>query len=200
MRDLLLDHSVGLLAPAIAAQAEALIQNDPLAASIWAEFQLIDEHLKTDTGKQWLGSTPDSWSSQATQTKPLPAAEIGHAISDTFNRCLETLSAAIADLFTFRATLATASGEEGLEKLIDEKTLVEVKPDSAGRLWLQVTSKDERFRNGVFKFEVEDVPSVLRFAEVKPGVYSAQVCVDPEVAEKLAQGAKPHFIPAESSE
>lgn len=129
---------------------------------------------------------------------PFTRAPVGKSICAAIAEDWNDLCAAISDLFTSK--LATASGEEGLERMIDDgKTLVELRPDSAGRLWLQVTSKSEKYRGGTFKFEVESGPSLLRFAEVKPGVYSAQVCVEPEVAARLAQGATPVFTPAEST-
>lgn len=186
--DLVFDYHHGELDEESAAEVAALIQTNSTVRAVHQRILDAEKYASSENGRAWLEGMFDRALAAASASADVRPAE------SYFAGLARTISA----LFTSR--LATASGEEGLEKLLDEKTLVEVKPDSAGRLWLQVTSKDERFRNGIFKFEVEDGPSLLRFAEVRPGVYSAQVCVEPDVAEKLAQGAKPNFIPAESTE
>ena len=51
IRELLLDHSAGLLSEEALEEAERLIETHPTAAAIWSEFKAIDEHLETSEGK-----------------------------------------------------------------------------------------------------------------------------------------------------
>lgn len=135
------------------------------------------------------------------QEAPVTRVPVGEFICAEVCGYLKTLGAAITDLFTFRATLATASGEEGLKrKLADGQTQITVHSDSAGRLWLRVTSTAQEFRNGSFKLDIEPAASVLIFTEVEPGLYSARVCVTDEVAAALGKGAIPKLTPLPPNE
>jgi hypothetical protein len=207
LRELLIDYTEGLLDDQSKREVESLIQTSSTAAAIYAEFASTDTFLSTPEGKTLVAKSNEKTRAKLDDIIGIPSrkaplfTEVVHVVSDALNQCLDNLSAAIADLFTFRATLATASGEEGLKrKLADGKTQIAVHSDSAGRLWLRVTSTAEEFRKGSFKLDIEPAPSVLTFTEVEPGLFSARVCVDEEAAAKLAEGAVPKLTPLPPTE
>jgi anti-sigma factor RsiW len=208
VRDLLLDYTAGLLDPDVEQEVRELIANDPVVAMIWKEFNEIDTRVRSPEGQQWMEEAGERILSNVLSEIPQEAkSHTAHAAArfssapDFFTRHLETLAAAITELFTFRATLATASGEEGLERTLDDgQTRIALKSDSAGRLWLRVTSTAAAYRNGSFKFDVEPAAPVLTFSELEPGLYSARVLVDAEVAAALTKGTVPKFTPLPPSQ
>ena len=166
----------GTLSNEDAAEVEALLKRNARAKTIHANILAANQFLSSEAGKNWL-QQPVVRADAAPSIFAISSAGIGG---------LATLARTITDLFMFRATLATASGDEGLERTLDDgQTRIALKSDSAGRLWLRVTSK---VRTGSFKFDVEPPAPILRFSEIEPGLYSARICVDAELAAVLEKG------------
>jgi|ERR1035438_8282589 hypothetical protein len=176
MHDLLLDYTAGLLDPDVEQEVRELITSDPVAAAIWKNFNESGARLQSPEGQQWMEESGQRiLSNVLKEIPPEPKPPF-----------FETLARAITELFAFRATLATASGDEGLIRTLDDgQTRIALKSDSAGRLWLRVTSK---VRTGSFKFDVEPAAPILTFSEIEPGLYSARICVDAELAAALEKG------------
>lgn len=180
LSELVLRYEEGDLATDDAAEVESLLRTNAKAKAIRQRLQEADRFIASNEGRTWLDNLAD----QALPPKPKYRRDVSPST------LFEGLSEAITALFTFRATLATASGDEGLKrKLADGQTQIAVNSDSAGRLWLRVTSTAPEFRDGSFMFDVEPAPSVLKFSEIEPGLFSARVCVNADVAEALGKNA-----------
>ncbi len=174
----------GALSHEDAAEVEALLKSNDRAKTIHANILAVKRYLASEAGKQWLKTPLPISSSHEAETADANVVE--QQPPPTPTPFLETLADAITKLFTFRATLATASGDEGLIRTLDDgQTRIALKSDSAGRLWLRVTSK---VRTGSFKFDVEPAAPILTFSEIEPGLYSARICVDAELAAALEKG------------
>jgi hypothetical protein len=183
LAELITAYVNGALSHEDAAEVEALLKSNDRAKTIHANILAVKRYLASEAGKQWLKSPLPISSSNEVETA---AANVAEQPLGTITQHLAILAKAITDLFHFRATLATASGDEGLVRTLDDgQTRIALKSDSAGRLWLRVTSK---VRTGSFKFDVEPAPPILTFSEIEPGLYSARICVDAELAAALEKG------------
>ena len=199
LRELLALHSQGMLDPELVEDVEQVIQTIPLAVSIWREFQASEEQLKTGAGQAWLESAGRGI------LKNVLAARAGNALEKTANMpvvqaplsaLLASLQDLISELFVSRASLARASGREGMKRTTkDGETRILLESDSAGRQWLYVTSKNREFAGRSFQVEVEPTQVQLSFSEATPGVYEAHVRVSAELAAAFASGAELKLIP-----
>lgn len=178
------------LSEADTAEMEALIKSDDRAKEVLTRFRAADEYAASPEGQ---AATERLLSRVLPQRRP---QQVQAPANSTIFNLLEDLAAALGEFFTSRATMATASGDDSFKKkLPDGKTQFAVHTDSAGRLWVRITSTANEFRDGSFKLEVERAPSILTFTEIEPGLYSARVSVDKETAEDLKLGAKPKLTP-----
>jgi hypothetical protein len=181
LRDLLLDHSAGLLEPANATDAEALIQNDPLAASIWAEFQQIDEHLKTDAGKQWLDATPERQLTHFAQSEPSPDVVGGHVqtpskrwtmvnsnllsrLSDKASDIMESFQSLLAPRQTILSCSTDAVPIYGKAGPNDE-IMFTMRPTSSGHTEISLSTKIEAWNDLTVSLG-EHQPQKIRLEQV----------------------------------
>ena len=198
IHDLLLDYTAGLLDPNVEQEVRELIANDPLVAMIWKNFNAVDIRLRSPDGQRWMEEAGERILSNvlASRANEVVRTSAKPTRKEPKIHVLSSLRDSICELFLSRASLATASGNEGMERTLkDGKTRIVLKPDSAGRLWLQVTSTAEEFAGKTFQVGVQPTPALLSFSEVSPGVHDACVCVSDELAAALTSGAELKLTP-----
>lgn len=198
--ELVFHYAEGELDADDAAEVAVLLQTDPKAKAIYQRIEAADRFTASPAGNAWLENLrahmlPPCMAASVPADKAAEAS-IKATTHETLAAILASLRDAISELFVSRASLATASGREGMKRTTkDGETRILLKPDSAGRQWLYVTSTKREFAGRSFQVEVEPTQALLSFSEATPGVYDAHACISDELAAALSSGAELKLIP-----